>query len=317
MTRGTYRTKPEPGSWAALIAAFRASPRYRNWAPNTRKHADKVMDDFRIANGREQVSTLDLATIILMRDGMSETPAAANNWLRVMSHLLKYARRTGFIETNPLVDGLEKLPPAQPGGFRTWREDEIGAFRAHWPLGSVPRLAFELALNTAAAPVDLVKLGWPSVSGDRLRYRRQKTERRKGTEETPLIDIPILPELAEALALVPRDRMTFLETTRGTVRDPNTLQHQFRTWVVAAGLGAQDARGRGLTPHGLRKAMGRRLAEAGASPHVIMAVLGHESIAAAQVYTAAYDRAKAADMAAELLGGAKPTNVVLMKGKKE
>ena len=37
-----------------------------------------------------------------------------------------------------------------------------------------------------------------------------------------------------------------------------------------------------------------------------MAILGHESIASAQVYTKAYDRARAADMGAELLAEANP-----------
>jgi integrase len=81
-------------------------------------------------------------------------------------------------------------------------------------------------------------------------------------------------------------------------------------------MGAEDRNGRHLTLHGLRKAMGRRLAERGASPHVIMAVLGHESIASAQVYTKAYDRARAADQAVELLAEAKPTNVRRLERKR-
>jgi hypothetical protein len=131
----------------------------------------------------------------------------------------------------------EKLPPKHPGGFRTWREDEIGAFEAHWPLGSLPRLVFSLALYSGAAAVDLVQLGRHSIHGDRLRYRRQKTERRKGAEETPLVNVKILPALAEALALVPAGRLTFLETERGEVRSEGGLNHQFRE--QAADLGAE------------------------------------------------------------------------------
>jgi hypothetical protein len=62
--------------------------------------------------------------------------------------------------------------------------------------------------------------------------------------------------------------------------------------------------------------MGRRLAEAGASPHTIMAWLGLESLAAAEIYTRAYNRARAADMGAELLLGAAPSNVTKL-GRKE
>ena len=50
------------------------------------------------------------------------------------------------------------------------------------------------------------------------------------------------------------------------------------------------------------------------SPHEIMSVLGHEHIASAQVYTKAYDRARAADAAAERLGAmAAPTKVTRLR----
>ena len=275
-----------------------------------------MLDDFRVANGRVMAAALRFEDIVRMRDGLSHTPGAANNWLKVMSALLHYAKRIGYIEVNPLSDGLEALKPNRPGGHRTWRDDEIDAYRAHWPMGTTARLVFELALGTAASGVDLVQLGWPNVADDRIRYRRQKTERRKGAEETPLVDMKIGPELAEALALVSRGQMTFLETKDGVPRSQGSLVHKFRAWVAEAGLGAADRHGRFLSLHGLRKAMGRRLAERGASPHVIMAILGHESIASAQVYTKAYDRARAADMGAELLAGANPTNLRRLERKK-
>jgi 3'-phosphoadenosine 5'-phosphosulfate sulfotransferase (PAPS reductase)/FAD synthetase len=125
---------------------------------------------------------------------------------------ISYGKRVGLVQDNPLKP--EKLPPKHPGGFRTWREDEITAFEEHHPIGSVPRLAFALALYTGAAAVDLVKLGRPNLDEGRIRYRRQKTERRKGAEETPLVSIPVLPALAEVLALAPADTMT--ETVAGS-----------------------------------------------------------------------------------------------------
>jgi integrase len=38
-------------------------------------------------------------------------------------------------------------------------------------------------------------------------------------------------------------------------------------------------------PHGLRKTLGRRLADAGVSAHDIMAALGHTTLAQAELYT--------------------------------
>jgi len=49
-----------------------------------------------------------------------------------------------------------------------------------------------------------------------------------------------------------------------------------------------------LSPHGLRKACGVRLAEAGCTADEIMAVLGHRTLAEAQRYTIEADRQRMA-----------------------
>jgi integrase len=43
-------------------------------------------------------------------------------------------------------------------------------------------------------------------------------------------------------------------------------------------------------PHGLRKTLGRRLADAGVSAHDIMAALGHKTLVEAERYTREADR---------------------------
>jgi integrase/recombinase XerD len=116
------------------------------------------------------------------------------------------------------------------------------------------------------------------------------------------IDLPIAPPLAEVLAHIPPGQMTFLATPDGHVRSEKALATRFAEWVREAGLGAPDENGRHLSLHGLRKAAGRRLAEAGCSPHEIMAVLGHRDIKSVKHYTDDYDRTRAADSASAKLG---------------
>lgn len=74
------------------------------------------------------------------------------------------------------------------------------------------------------------------------------------------------------LDALPADAFTFLETRGGERRSPFALGNKMREWCDEAGL--PDC-----TSHGLRKAIARRLAEAGASPHEIMAVTGHTTLA--------------------------------------
>lgn len=99
--------------------------------------------------------------------------------------------------------------------------------------------------------------------------------------------MPILPALAEELAHVPAGQMTFM-AIQGRVRSTNGFYSTFRDWCEKAGLEA------GLSSHGLRKACGRRLAEAGCSAHQIMAMLGHRTLSEAQRYTEAADRKRLA-----------------------
>jgi hypothetical protein len=64
----------------------------------------------------------------------------------MISLLMDHAVAEGLRPDNPAT-GVKRLR-YKAGGFVTWTEADIAAFRAFWPLGSRERLAFELALNT-------------------------------------------------------------------------------------------------------------------------------------------------------------------------
>jgi integrase len=66
--------------------------------------------------------------------------------------------------------------------------------------------------------------------------------------------------------------------------------NRFREWCNQAGL-------TNCSSHGLRKAAATRLAEAGASPHEIMAVTGHKSLSEVERYTAAVNKRNLGDAA--------------------
>jgi integrase len=140
---------------------------------------------------------------------------------------------------------------------------------------------------------------YTSTSASRIRYQRQKTIRH---EEPVWIDLPIAPPLLDVLTTLPRTQLTFLATPDGHVRSEKALSTRFAEWVRDAGLGAPDENGRHLSLHGLRKAVGRRLAEAGCSGYEIAACLGHRSPKSSEPYTKAFDRSVAATNASAKLG---------------
>jgi len=167
-------------------------------------------------------------------------------------------------------------------GFQTWSEAQIAQFRAHHKTGTVPRLALELLLNTGQRRGDVVLMGRQHLSSQAIRIRQSKTGQ--------WVEVPIMAELAAELAQVPPGQMTFLEV-HGAPRTPGGFYNSFSDWRAEAGLPA------GLSPHGLRKACGVRLAEVGCTDHELMAVLGHRTIAQVQIYTKEANRKKMAQSA--------------------
>jgi integrase len=311
--RGPYRTKP--GTLAALAAAFRSSPRYLGWGPGWARRCDAHIDRFVRANAGMLTRDVRRGDIVRARNEFADVPAEATNWLKAMQALFGFALEVEDIDIDPTA-GVARLQPRHREGFRVWTEDEIDIFLGHHRPPTVAHALFTLALCTGAARADLVRLGWPNL-GERdgravIRYRRVKTEATGG----PLIVVPVLPPLAALIETLPRDALTWLQTRYGRPRSAAAVTGDMARWVAEAGLDAPDHLGRGLTTHGLRKALGRRLAEAGATEHEIMAVLGHRSPSSAAVYTRAYDRAQAAESGMERLSNISRTTKVLRLRKK-
>ena len=90
--------------------------------------------------------------------------------------------------------------------------------------------------------------------------------------------------------------LTFIVTQRGKPFPGHSFTAWFRKHCDDAGLPKR------CVVHGLRKAAGRKLAEAECRAHEIMAVLGHTTLKEAERYTKDFDRAKLARSAMARLG---------------
>ena len=111
------------------------------------------------------------------------------------------------------------------------------------------------------------------------------TQQKTGTALT----IPITAALAEAInAAAPSEAMVFLVNELGRAFTAKGFGKWFTGQCQRVGL-------TGLSPHGLRKAACRRLAEAGCSANEIAAISGHAEPARGRVaYTRAADQARMA-----------------------
>ena len=276
---GSSRTVP--GSINALVVSYYRSPEYIDLRPVTQTTYRNVIERFRTEHGDKPVARLEREHVKRMMAKLADRPAAANQWLKVIRILMRHALEAGFRRDNPTF-GIRKLK-TRSSGYRTWTEDEISRFQEHHEVGTRPRLALDLLLYTGQRRGDVVCIGRQHIRDGVLTIRQSKT----GTE----VQVPVHQELEAALASVPGNELTFLMTRQGKPFSPAGFTNWFRDCVIEAGLPA------GLSPHGLRKAACRRLAEAGCTPHEIMSISGHKNLQEVTVYTAAANRARLAQKA--------------------
>lgn len=270
--------RAEPGSFSALIADYYESGAYCALKPITRRTYRNVLERFRATFGGDAVKAMTPARLDML---LEATPKNVVTVRKVLRLVLKLAVRRGLIKQNPM-DGL-RMPRKAAAGFRAWAEEDIAAYEEFWPAGSRERLALSLLLYTAQRRSDVVPMGRQHVKAGKIRVVQSKTG-------TPLW-IPLHPALAAEIEAAPRDQLTFLQTAYGK---PFSVAG-FGNWFgeKAQEAGCPD----GCTAHGLRKAGARRLAEAGCTPHQIMAVTGHKNLSEVTLYTASADQERLADEA--------------------
>jgi integrase/recombinase XerD len=292
---GGARTRA--GSVNELIVAYYSHAAFtEDLAPATQAMRRAILERFRSEYGDGRSQTLQREHIQRLLD--KKKPYAARNWLKTLRGLIQFAIRTSRRKDDPTY-GIKLRRAGKSSGHLTWTGSEIVQYRAAHPLGTVARLAFELALNVAARRGDVCKLGRQHITkDDRLSWRPSKTRRSTGL----MITVPLLPELQAAIAAMPAsDALTFLTNDYGKpFASAAAFGNKFADWCEAAGLKpvtCDDGKIRSYRIHGLRKAACCQLADAGCTAAEIMAVSGHSTLAQVQVYIDEVNRERLADAA--------------------
>jgi integrase len=283
------------GTFSWLIVAYYDSAAYGKLKPITKRTYRNVLERFRQTFGDDAVKSMTPKRLDAL---LEATPKNLKTVRQVLRLILKLAVRRELITVNPM-DGL-RLARTAGAGFRAWTEDDIAAYCAHWPTGSRERLALALLLYTAQRRADVVPMGRQHVRAGKIRVVQSKTG-------TPLW-IPLHPELAAEIEAAPKDQLTFLQTQYGKPFSPAGFGNWFGERAEKAGC--PD----GCTAHGLRKAGSRRLAEAGCTPHQIMAITGHKNLSEVTLYTASADQERLADQAIERTKTSNPARPVRQNG---
>lgn len=260
--------KPAPGSFDDLIARFYRSKEWKQLKETTRYTYRGELERFRAKYGDRSASTMTTRHVAKLVSNMANTPSAANNLRKRLGQLFRLAIELGWRTDNPAksVAGLR----IRSKGFATWQEEQIAQFEAHWPVGAVQRLAFDLALHTAQRRSDVRVMGPQHVSGGSIRVKQLKTDKE--------LVIPMHPRLIESILATKTGHLAFVTSAKGAPFSTKSFGMWFAKQCRAAGLV-------GYSMHGLRKAASRRMAEAGLTNQEIKAITGHVTDSEVARYT--------------------------------
>ena len=270
------KVRGEAGTFSRLAAQYFMSPDFLRLRTRTQHVYRLVIERFLAEHGHRRIDEMrrdDVKKIMALK---AATPGSANDLLKKIRTLIKFAIDTGWRSDDP-TQRIKTFPEHE---FHTWTEDEIAQYEEHWPLGSRERTAFALHLYTGQRRADVACMAWTDMARNAIDVVQAKTGAR--------LTIPLHPNLSGALRAWPRRHVVMLTTA---FNKPFTLAgygNMMADAIAAAGLPDR------CVLHGLRKAAARRMAEAGCTEKEIAAVTGHTTLKEVARYTRAADQKRLA-----------------------
>ncbi len=212
-------------------------------------------------------------------DKMHNTPGAADNMMKIIRSMYRWAIARGHAQNNPAL-GIERVHKGY-GGAKAWTIDDLNAYRSAHPKGTPAHLCLTIFMFTACRISDAIILGRQhEIKRDGVMWLAWQPAKKGAT----FVEIPMLPPLQQAIRAAKVIGPTYNLTAHGKpFSSPEGLRNRFRKWCDSAGL-------QGLSSHGIRKAAGELLAEAGCSQHEIMAIHGHTKASTSEIYTKGVSR---------------------------
>lgn len=289
---GLVSADPRPGTLGALIVAYRGSPEFLELAPRTRSDYQKVFDYLKPLDG-DALIEITSAYVIDVRDAAfaAHKRRFANYVLAVLRLVLKWGSVRDLVEVNQAA-GVPNLrrPRGTPKANRAWGEDECEAVLT--AAGGGLKVGIALGMFAGMREGDVIRVQRSVYDGSWLRWTQGKTG--------VLVELPVHQELRAILELNLADRLndsklestTLVANQSGRPYTTNGFQRVF--FGLIRRLKAEDKVRPGLTFHGLRHSAGKALADRGADPRTIAALLGHKTLQMAAHYSEEADRKKRA-----------------------
>lgn len=284
------RGRPQEGTFAAVALAYTISPAFKALDATTQRTQrgiiHKIIEEPAVPGEPQTfadfpISRMTTEKLAILRDRKAHLPGAANNRVRVLRAIFKWAKKPYRLTINPAED-LDKLSYATDG-FYTWTVADIETYEKRHQPGTKAHLALMLLLYTGGRRSDVPRLGRQHVANGRIRWLAHKNRNLYPTT----LDLPLLPPLATAIEAGAAGKLLFMETQAGKSFTVNGWGNWFKDRCLEAGLHRCSA-------HGIRKAAATLAAENGATSHELMAMFGWRKLSQAEVYTRTADKKRLA-----------------------
>lgn len=290
---GTLPKSEEGGSLRWLVDEYERSAAFKGLAQATQDARRNILKNVVASAGDERIADITEEVIRAGRDRRAATPAAANTFLKAMSHLFTFAVEYKHTRKNPVLGVIRVKHRSE--GHHTWSAAEIDRFLAAYPLGTMAHLCMSIMLYTGVRVSDAAVMGRQHVHNGWLSFRAMKNRVE--------VDMPVAPELQaaiEAVRISRKGHMHFLINEWDKPFTVKGLGQRMRKWCDAIDLNH-------CSSHGLRKAGATIAADNGASEHELMATFGWESPKQAALYTKKANRRR--------LAGSGAAKITLPKGE--
>lgn len=300
---------PKNGTVAALRPLFYSHVLFTSKKPGTQRSLRSYIDRFAVDHGDKLIAALQHQHVQAMVYAKYGQPSAARNFLIALRLLMRVAVAIGWRKRGDDPTSGVELPEIKGKGYRPWADEHCAQYEAAHPLGTRKRLLYAFYAWTALRGGDVARVGRQhmrprkeiiviglySITHDLLLPMMEKTGEP--------IRLPVLPPLQAAIeAMGQADNLPFFPGPDGGPLTPKRLRDVLREAVQEAGLEPEvcddSGKPKGLSGHGLRKHMARKLAdEIGCSEHEIAAVLGHRDLRQVRTYTQGANKDQMAERA--------------------
>jgi len=215
-----------------------------------------------VAEYGEKNVNMPRGKLIEFRDRFTSTPGAADNLMKSVSALYKWAIQRDLVSIDNPTRGIHRLNRSS-SGFVPWVLEDFAAYFGKHVSPSIAHTALMLAIGTTARRSDMIQIG-----ADHEFQRDGRTWLRWTQAKKPnrVVELPMSQSLLEATR--PLRQTPYLITAYGRPFTINGFGEKFRSWCDEANISK--------SLHGVRKGVSSLLPSHGTTSLELDVLLGHE-----------------------------------------